>query len=113
MRILGRALLIVGALVLALLIGVLIGRGHRSAEPTEGNAEGMQITTTAPPSAPPPPLPAPPPAPAPAPAPKPAAVPDIAPDSQVQEDAAAVGMTTREEPAQGDATPPRAASDGD
>src|SRR5690242_10697235 len=107
MKLLGRTLLIVGALVLALLIGVLIGRGQRSVEPTEGSAAGMQITTVAPPSAPPPPLPAPPEA------PKPAAVPKIAPDAQVQEDAAAVGMTTREAP-EGDASaPPKSTASGD
>jgi hypothetical protein len=50
----------------------------------------------------PPPLPLP----APPPAPKPAAIPKIAPDVQVQEDAAAVGMTTKEGADQGGGAPP-------
>jgi hypothetical protein len=90
MKTLGRILLLVGGLVLALLIGVLIGRGQRVAPTSEGNSEAMQITTAPPPSAAPiAPLPAavkPPP---------PPALPKINPDLQVQEDAAAVGMTTR------------------
>lgn len=98
---LSRALLLVGALVLALLIGVLIGRGHRVTETAGGNAAAVQITTAPPPSLPPPtPLPA-----LPA-APKAAAIPKISPDLQVQEDAAAVGLTTRDgdDQAAGDAT---------
>ncbi|MDB5445144.1 MAG: hypothetical protein JWQ97_461 [Phenylobacterium sp.] len=100
---LARTLLLIGALVLALLIGVLIGRGQRSVAPVEGNAQAVQITTAPPPMAaapPPPPLPAPPPA------PKPAAIPKIAPDVQVQEDAAAVGMTTKEGADQSGGAPP-------
>jgi hypothetical protein len=89
-----RILLLVGGFVLALLIGVLIGRSQR-AEPVSGNAQAVQITTTpAPmPAVAAPPLP---PAPVPVVAPKAATPPKIAPDQQVQEDAAAVGMTTRE-----------------
>jgi|GEM_PF-1943279 len=91
MKTLGRILLLVGGLVLALLIGVLIGRGQRVAPTSEGNSEAMQITTAPPPMAPPiAPLPA-----AVQPPPPPAALPKINPDLQVQEDAAAVGMTTR------------------
>ena len=94
---LSRALLLIGGLVLALLVGLLIGRGQRI-RPTqdEGNAAAVQITT-----APPPALPAPTPLPAPVQTPQPAAVPKITPDMQVQEDAAAVGMTTREGDDQG------------
>ena len=91
MQNLGRILLLVGVVVLALLIGVLIGRGQRVQPTSEGNASAVQITTAPPPAAePPPPLPAP------VVAPKPAAAPKVTPDQQVQEDAAAVGMTTRE-----------------
>lgn len=93
---LGRSLLLVGALVLALLVGLLIGRGQR-ATPTEGNAAAVQITTTAPMA------PAPTPLPAPVQAPQPVAVKKLAPDLQVQEDAAAVGMTTRDGTDQGPA----------
>ena len=88
----GRILLLVGVVVLAQLVGVLIGRGQRI-EPTAdtGNASAVQITTAPPPSAAPPaPLPAP------VQAPQPVATPKVAPDQQVQEDAAAVGMTTRD-----------------
>lgn len=88
----GRILLLVGVVVLALLVGVLIGRGQR-VQPTSdmGNAAAVQITTAPPPSAaPPPPLPAP------VQAPQPAAIPKVAPDQQVQDDAAAVGMTTKD-----------------
>jgi hypothetical protein len=95
----GRILLLAGAVVLALLVGVLIGRGQR-AQPTaaQGNSAAMQINTTTPP---PPPAAAalaakPAPLPAPVQAAQPAPIPKIAPDAQVQEDAAAVGMTTRE-----------------
>ncbi|HKR88770.1 MAG TPA: hypothetical protein VJS38_11410 [Phenylobacterium sp.] len=86
---LSRTLLLVGALVLALLVGLLIGRGQR-VTPTEGNAAAVQITTTAPMA------PAPTPLPAPVQPPQPVAVKKLAPDLQVQEDAAAVGMTTRD-----------------
>lgn len=86
----GQILLLVGGLVLALLIGVLIGRGQHAQPTSEGAAPAVQITTAPPPSAPPPPLPAP------VQPPQPAAAPKPAPDLQVQEDAAAVGMTTRE-----------------
>jgi hypothetical protein len=106
---LARILLLVGALVLALLVGVLLGRGHR-AEPLEGNANAVQITT-APPPAPTPertPLPASTPPPAPAPT---AEVPKITPDQQVQEDAAAVGMTTRDGADDG-ASAPKVSTDG-
>jgi len=84
---LARALLLVGALVLALLVGVLIGRGQHTT-PAEGNTQSVQITTAPMPMAAAP-------LPAPVETPKPAAVPKIAPDQQVQEDAAAVGMTTK------------------
>jgi hypothetical protein len=102
-----RALLLIGALVLALLIGVLIGRGHR-AQPFAGNEQAVQINTTPPPMAPVP-TPAPTPLPAPVIAQPKAAppAPAVAPDQQVQEDAAAVGMTTRE--AQDQAAPKPAA----
>jgi hypothetical protein len=105
-----RILLLVGGLVLALLIGVLIGRGQRIQPTSEGNAApAVQITTAPPPSADPAPplpaaLPAPPPAPVQAPqvqAPQPVAIAKPAPDLQVQEDAAAVGMTTHEPADQG------------
>jgi hypothetical protein len=96
---LARVLLLAGGLVLALLIGVLIGRGQ-AARPSQGNAAAMQIDTAPPPMAAPAPLPAPvqaaTPTPPPPPAPKPAPIVQAAPDVQVQEDAAAVGMTTRE-----------------
>ena len=105
MNFLARTLLLIGALVLALLIGVLIGRGHRP-QPVAGNAEAVQITTAAPPA----PAPAPLPAPAPPPAPNPAAIPKVAPDVQVQEDAAAVGMTTKEGAADQARAPPPAPS---
>jgi hypothetical protein len=93
----GRILLLVGVVALALLVGVLIGRGQRIAPTADvGNASAVQITTAPPPSAaPPPPLPAS------IPAPQPAAAPKVAPDQQVQEDAAAVGMTTKEPADQG------------
>jgi hypothetical protein len=90
-------LLIVGAVVLALLVGILIGRRHE-VQPTAGNTQAVQITTAPPPQSAPlrpatrtevvePP--------------KAPEAPKIAPDQQVQEDAAAVGMTTRD-----DAEPP-------
>jgi len=88
MKNLGRVLLLVGVLVLALLIGILVGRGQRAEPTSEGNAEAVQITTAAPPA------PAPEPLPAPVKQPQVVSVPKIAPDMQVQEDAAAVGMTT-------------------
>jgi len=106
MKTLARALLLLGGLVLALLVGVLIGRGQRTA-PAAGNSTTVQINTAPPAPAPePPPAPAAkaPPPPAPAPAPKAAAIPKIAPEAQVQEDAAAVGMTTVER------APPREAN---
>jgi hypothetical protein len=91
---LGRILLLIAALLLAFVIGVLVGRGQGNGD--DGSAEptgGMQITTEEPVVvAPAEPLPAP------APAPPAAAIPKAAPDVQVQEDAAAVGMTTRDEP---------------
>ena len=91
---LGRILLLVGGLVLALLVGVLVGRGQRAAPISEASAPtGMQITTAAPPAPPPPPLPAPVQEPA-----KRVEIPKLTPDLQVQEDAAAVGMTTVEGP---------------
>jgi hypothetical protein len=74
-------------------VGVLIGRGHRAEPTSEDNAPAVQITTAPPPiTSPITPLPSPV-----VPTPPPAAIPKIAPDAQVQEDAAAVGMTTREE----------------
>jgi type IV secretory pathway VirB10-like protein len=99
---LSRTLLLVGALVLALLIGLLIGRGQRVNETSDGNAQAVQITT-----APPPSLPEPTPLPPMPPQPQRAAIPKIAPEVQVQEDAAAVGMTTRDgdEQAAGDTAP--------
>lgn len=104
MRNLGRALLVVGVLVLALLAGVLIGRNQRAEPTSEGNST-VQITT-APAPAPPPPAPLP----APVQAPPTAAIPRLAPDLQVQEDAAAVGMTTRDEaPAEDLAPAPKSA----
>jgi len=100
MKNLGRALLIVGVLVLVLLVGVLVGRGQRAQPTSEGNAAAVQITTAPPPVAPPEPLPAA------VPTPPPVAPPKIAIDEQVQEDAAAVGMTTRDDAAPaGDAEP--------
>jgi hypothetical protein len=90
MKNLGRVLLLVGVLVLALLIGILVGRGQRAEPTSEGNAEAVQITTAAPPAPTPEPLPAP------VKQPQVVSVPKIAPDMQVQEDAAAVGMTTRD-----------------
>jgi hypothetical protein len=112
----GRILLLVGCLVLALLVGLLIGRGQRAQPTSEAQPASVQITTTAPPSAkPPPPLPAS--LPPPPPAPKPVAIPKLAPELQVQEDAAAVGMTTREpseaEPAPPASAPQSAAATGD
>jgi hypothetical protein len=111
---LGRILLLVGGLVLALLVGVLIGRGQRAEPTSEGNAQAVQITT-APPTAAAPLTPLP--APAPTPAPQAAAVPKaVAPDLQVQEDAAAVGMTTRDGEEAGssdDAAQPRTAGGAD
>jgi hypothetical protein len=104
---LARILLMMGALVLALLVGVLIGRGQH-AETTAGNAPAVQITTTTapPPMAPVTPLPAPVQAPAPI-----AAAPKATPDLQVQEDAAAVGMTTRDAPAPAAPPPAKTATD--
>jgi hypothetical protein len=99
MKNLGRTLLILGLVVLALLVGILVGRGRQRVEPTSGNATVQITTAPAAPSPPPTPLPALPP-----PQPQPAAIPKIAPDLQVQDDAAAVGMTTREIPA---AEPPQ------
>jgi hypothetical protein len=87
---LSRTLLLVGALVLALLVGLLIGRGQHAVPTSDGNATVM--ITTAPPPTPPTPTPLP----APVQAPQAAAIPKIAPSLQVQEDAAAVGMTTRD-----------------
>jgi hypothetical protein len=108
----GRILLLVGVVVLALLIGVLVGRSHRVA-PTaarESAPAAVQITTAPPPSAAPPaPLPAP------VKAPQPIPIPQVAPDVQVQEDAAAVGMTTRQTADQGnsDAAAPKSAASGE
>jgi hypothetical protein len=85
---LARALLLAGALILALLVGVLIGRSQR-AQPTAGNTQAVQITTAPPPAVAPTPLPAP------VETPKAADVPKPSQDEQMQEDAAAVGMTTR------------------
>jgi hypothetical protein len=111
MNTLGRILLLVGGLVLALLVGVLIGRGQRVEPISEGNAQAVQITT-----APPPTMPAVTPLPAPVPTPQPVVASKIvAPDMQVQEDAAAVGMTTRESGDAGasdDAPQPRSATGG-
>lgn len=106
-----RALLILGAVVLAFLIGVLVGRGRQEEPATNATAEaasaGMQINTAAPP---PPIQPLPPP-----PAPKRAPVPKLDPNAQVNADAAAVGMTTPDQPASptpdaGSAGSPSAAS---
>lgn len=112
MKNLGRILLLVGGLVLALLVGVLIGRGQRVEPPAAGNAQAVQITTAPPPALPTvTPLPAPPPVQA----LQPAAVPKISPDLQVQEDAAAVGMTTRDDGdvgLSGDASQPKSAASG-
>jgi hypothetical protein len=96
----GRILLLAGVVVLALLVGVLIGRRH-TAQPTAdvGNAMAVQITTAPPPAA----EPAPTPLPAPVQAPQPASLPKLSPDQQVQEDAAAVGMTTKDTGDQSDA----------
>ncbi|CAN7275679.1 hypothetical protein LJR225_001373 [Phenylobacterium sp. LjRoot225] len=108
MNTLGRILLLVGGLVLALLVGVLIGRSQRVESIAPGNAQAVQITT-----APPPALPAVTPLPATVPPPQPAAVPapiPIAPDLQVQEDAAAVGMTTRD--GDDEASQPKSAAGG-
>lgn len=101
---LSRTLLLVGALVLALLVGLLIGRGQHAVPTSDGNAATVMITT-----APPPALPAATPLPAPVQAPQAAAIPRIAPSLQVQEDAAAVGMTTREGDDQSGDAPPAAA----
>jgi hypothetical protein len=90
----GRILLIGGAIVLALLVGVVIGRSHRAESVGDQTATGMQISTEAPPAPPPTPVtklptvPEPPPPPA-------APVVKVDPKVQVQDDAAAVGMTTR------------------
>lgn len=110
---LGRILLIVGGLVLALLVGVLVGRGDRAAPTADTGAPAEMTITTAAPAPPPAPAPAPLPAPVHEPAPMPAAIPKLAPDLQVQEDAAAVGMTTLDEPAldAGETTPASAAAD--
>jgi hypothetical protein len=113
---LARVLLLAGGFVLALLIGVLIGRGQSARTPPQGNTEAVQIDTAPPPMAAPPPLPAPVEAAAPKPPPpKAAPIVQAAPDVQVQEDAAAVGMTTRAEGAsQGGPNaepPPHAASE--
>ncbi|RAK60956.1 hypothetical protein DJ021_14630 [Phenylobacterium hankyongense] len=95
MNSLGRVLLIVGAIVLAVLVGVLIGRSRHEPSVAEAPAAGVQISTQAPPAPPPTPstlLPTVPDAP-------PAkAVPKINPQDQVADDAAAVGMTTRDAP---------------
>lgn len=107
----GRILLIVGAVVLALLVGIVIGRHHQADSPTaDPAAGGVQISTEAPPAPPPavatklPTVPeAPPPAPAPAPAVK------VDPNAQVDDDAAAAGMTTRDQP---DAAPSAAPTTG-
>ena len=109
MRNLGRALLLIGVLVLALLIGLLIGRSQRAQPLADGNAAVQITTVTPPPAKPPEPLPV-----ALPPAPKAAAIPKIAPDLQVQEDAAAVGMTTRDgdEAPAGDAAPTSADAGG-
>jgi hypothetical protein len=110
---LGRILLVVGGLVLVLLVGVLVGRGHRAAPTSEAAAPAeMTITTAAPPAPPPAPL-APLPAPVHEPSPNPVAIPKLAPDLQVQEDAAAVGMTTLDEPDidAGQTTPASATAD--
>jgi len=112
MNTLGRTLLLVGGLVLALLIGVLIGRSQRVTPIADSAGQAVQITTAPPPAMPAvTPLPA-----APVPAPQPAAVPKVvAPDMQVQEDAAAVGMTTRDGGDSGaadDAPQPRSAAGG-
>jgi hypothetical protein len=96
-----RILLLAGALILALLVGILIGRGQRNETPA-GNMSAVQITTAPPPMAPVAPLPAP------VQTPKAAEPPKVAPEQQVQDDAAAVGMTTREPDDQAPATPPAA-----
>jgi hypothetical protein len=95
MNSLGRVLLMVGALVLALLVGLLIGRSRHEASVTDTPTAGVQISTQAPPAPPPTPgtlLPTVPDAP-------PAkAIPKTSPTDQVADDAAAVGMTTQEAP---------------
>lgn len=102
----GRALLLAGGLVLAFLVGLLVGRGEHGAQatPTETAATAnMQINTTA--AAPPiQPLPAPPPP------PKRAPIPTLDPNAQVNADAAAVGLTTPSQPASDDATNQSSAS---
>ena len=105
MKNLGRTLLLVGVLVLALLIGILVGRGQRVQPTAEGAATAVQITT----AAPPPVTAAPEPLPAPVQAPPVVAPPRIAIDEQVQEDAAAVGMTTRDDAPPAEAAPEPAA----
>ena len=92
---LGRILLLVGGLVLVLLIGVLIGRGREATPTSESANTTVQINTAAPPATPPTTALAPLPAPVEAP-PPPVTIPKLEPDLQVQEDAAAVGMTTQE-----------------
>lgn len=105
----GRILLIVGAIVLAFLVGVVVGRHHQADNPADPAASSVQISTQAPPA----PLPAPggklptiePPPPAP--------VAKVDPNAQVNEDAAAVGMTTRDAPDAPAAPTPREAPQPD
>lgn len=95
-----KILLVVGAIVLAFLLGVVVGRHHQADVPGAA-AAGVQISTEAPPAPPPadagklPTVPE---------APPPAPVVKVDPKAQVNDDAAAVGMTTRED-AEGASSP--------
>jgi hypothetical protein len=107
----GRILLIGGAIVLALMVGVVIGRSHRATPLGDQAATGVQISTEAPPAPPPsavtklPTVPEAPPPPAP--------VVKVDPKAQVQDDAAAVGMTTRNPDAADEAGAPPAEPNSD
>jgi hypothetical protein len=98
-----KILLMVGAVVLAFLLGVVVGRHHQADIPTEPSTSSVQISTQAPPAPAPsvatklPTVPE---------APRPAPVIKVDPKAQVNDDAAAVGMTTRDEPETGTSPPP-------